>query len=409
MCKTTETFAPIAPADGWHRFMSEAETVEYLQKAEIGLLPKTADTLRPIIYRGLYSDGLQVVQVLGYIDEYTLVIALDGQPHCISAAYLLEMQTGRKKALEQLGLGDAACMRGVDCPTYCVIDVETPNHRNDRISSIGLALIVEGCITETRNYLVNPEVEFDEFNSQLTGLTTLDVQDSPTLPEVWAEISNMVTGSIVVAHNAPFDLTVLCKALAAYGIVCPPLDYFDTVRLARFALSGLPNHRLDTLCRYYNITLNHHQADSDSLACAQIFMRLQSWADAPATWDWTAKAQHSPSVHHTQRNQSVPIHTQPLVTGKTDLDGKRVCLSGEFVTGKKADVAVALEREGAIICPGVNKKLDYLIIGEMGSDAWSGGSAGGTKIKRAVELQNQGVPVKIIREHEIFALSETEV
>ncbi len=53
MCKATETFAPIAPTDGWHRFESEAEAIEYLQKEKIGLLPKTADTLRPIIYRGV--------------------------------------------------------------------------------------------------------------------------------------------------------------------------------------------------------------------------------------------------------------------------------------------------------------------------------------------------------------------
>ncbi|MCD8368586.1 MAG: hypothetical protein LUC48_11330 [Clostridiales bacterium] len=300
-------------------------------------------------------------------------------------------------------------MKETDCPTYCVIDVETPNHRNDRISSIGLALIVDGSIAETRSYLVNPEVEFDAFNSQLTGLTAVDVQDSPTLPEVWAEISDMVTDAIVVAHNAPFDLTVLCKALAAYGIECPPLDYFDTVRLARFALPGLPNHRLDTLCQYYDIALDHHQADSDSLACAQIFVRLQSWADAPDNWDWAARAQRSPHSHYAQCSQPGRIHAQPLVIGRIDLDGKRVCLSGEFVTGKKADVAAALERKGAVICSSVNKKLDYLIVGELGSDAWSGGSAGGTKIKRALELQDQGVPVKIVQEREIFILSETEV
>lgn len=105
MRETTETFIPIAPKEGWHQFTSESEAIEYLQQPGVGLLPKTADALRPLVYRGLYADDVQAVQVLGYVDEYTLVISLNGQPHCISAAYLLEMQTGRKKALERLGLG----------------------------------------------------------------------------------------------------------------------------------------------------------------------------------------------------------------------------------------------------------------------------------------------------------------
>lgn len=297
-------------------------------------------------------------------------------------------------------------MKETDCPTYCVIDVETPNRRNDRISSIGLVLIADGRIVETRSYLVNPEAEFDEFNSLLTGLTAETVQDSPTLPEVWAEVSDMVTSSIVVAHNAPFDLTVLRKAFAAYGIVCPPLDYFDTVRLSRKALPDLPDHRLDTLCWHYGIPLDHHQAGSDSLACAQIFMQLHRDTDQPSCWDWTVKPSHKA---HNPRRKPVRHEGQPIVMEGISLNGKRVCLTGEFAVGKRADVSAALEQVGATSCPSVTKKLDYLIVGELGSPAWSGGSSGGAKIKRVLELQTRGIPVKIIREREIFTLSESEV
>lgn len=293
--------------------------------------------------------------------------------------------------------------------TYCVIDVETPNHRNDRISSIGIVRIANGSITETRSYLVNPEAEFDPINARLTGLTADDVQDSPTLPEIWAEVAPMVTGAVVVAHNAPFDLTVLCKALAAYGIACPPLEYFDTVQLAKVALPDLPDHRLDTLCSHYGIALDHHQAGSDSVACAQLFVRLQERAGSPRRWDWAAKGQRPPRSHQAQHSQPTHIHTHPLIVGNVDFDGKRVCLSGEFATGSKADIAAALEQRGAVIRTCVSKRLHYLIVGELGSDAWSGGSAGGRKIRQAQELQAQGASIKILRELEIFAPMRVEV
>ena len=47
---------------------------------------------------------------------------------------------------------------------YFVFDVETPNGSNDRISSIGFVLIEDSQITETGEYLVNPEVRFRDKN-----------------------------------------------------------------------------------------------------------------------------------------------------------------------------------------------------------------------------------------------------
>jgi DNA polymerase III epsilon subunit-like protein len=42
--------------------------------------------------------------------------------------------------------------------------------------------------------------------------------------------------------------------------------------MGRKALPALPNHRLNTLCEYYGIDLNHHHAGSDSQACAQLLL-----------------------------------------------------------------------------------------------------------------------------------------
>jgi DNA polymerase-3 subunit epsilon len=164
---------------------------------------------------------------------------------------------------------------------FAVFDVETPNSRNDRMSAIGIALVEGGTVTDTFFSLVNPEQSFDPFNIQLTGITPEMAAAAPTFGELWPRLENYFTGSLLVAHNAPFDMGVLAKCLRAYGIAWQgSADYVCTVRMSRKCFPGLPNHKLNTLCACLDITLDHHQADSDSCACAQVLLRcLAAGAD----------------------------------------------------------------------------------------------------------------------------------
>ena len=90
----------------------------------------------------------------------------------------------------------------------------------------------------------------------------------------------MMENGLLVAHNAVFDLGVLKKCLEGYGIDWTPYTrYLCTVQMGRRLLPGI-SHRLNALCDYYGIMLNHHQAASDSRACAEILMRyMEKGAD----------------------------------------------------------------------------------------------------------------------------------
>ena len=89
-----------------------------------------------------------------------------------------------------------------------------------------------------------------------------------------------MSSGLLVAHNAVFDLGVLKKCLDYYEIDWKPYArYLCTVQMGRRILPGM-SHKLNTLCDYYGIALNHHQAESDSHACAEILLRyLESGAD----------------------------------------------------------------------------------------------------------------------------------
>lgn len=158
---------------------------------------------------------------------------------------------------------------------YIAFDVETPNRMNNRICALGVSLIDINGIIQTKEFLVNPESDFDYFNISLTGITPSMVEFAPTFPSIWAEIEPFFTENTVIAHNALFDLCVLQKTLSAYNLSAPILRYVCTMKMARSILSQVENCKLPTICAYYGIPLNHHSAGSDSEACANILKHFE--------------------------------------------------------------------------------------------------------------------------------------
>lgn len=156
---------------------------------------------------------------------------------------------------------------------YIVFDTETPNSANNRISAIGISVIERGDIIKELYYLVNLETEFDAFNIWLTNITPKAVGDKPTFPEVWKRIEPVMSSGLLIAHNAPFDMSVLAKCLQHYNIDWVPYVYYAcTCQIGRVCLPDMPDYKLDTLCTQLNIPLNHHSASSDSHACAELLL-----------------------------------------------------------------------------------------------------------------------------------------
>ena len=76
---------------------------------------------------------------------------------------------------------------------FIAFDVETPNSANDRMSAIGITVLEDGAITEEFYSLVDPETDFDYFNTVLTGIDEDKVRGAPTFPELWPRL--------VLGHN----------------------------------------------------------------------------------------------------------------------------------------------------------------------------------------------------------------
>jgi len=99
------------------------------------------------------------------------------------------------------------------------------------------------------------------------------VAGKPTFSELWEQIEPILSSGLLIAHNAPFDMGVLAQCLNDYQIAWQPFAcYACTCAMGRACYPNLSNHRLNTLCDYLHLDLDHHNAGSDSRACAELLL-----------------------------------------------------------------------------------------------------------------------------------------
>jgi NAD-dependent DNA ligase len=101
-----------------------------------------------------------------------------------------------------------------------------------------------------------------------------------------------------------------------------------------------------------------------------------------------------PSPGEPQAATSLPL-CQP--SPSVSFQDKTFCFTGVFSYGKRSDCVSAIQARGGISLDGITKKLNYLVIGDIGSEAWKHSSFG-NKIIKAVEYRDSGLPLNIISE-----------
>lgn len=161
---------------------------------------------------------------------------------------------------------------------FVVFDLETTGAKAPpcRITEIGAYRVKNGIVAEEYHTLVNPEMPIPPFIQGLTGISDDMVKDAPKFREVADDFLAFIGDSVLVAHNAGFDMRFLNhevgKVYEDYRVGNPSLC---TVQLSRKLLPDVENHKLKTLAQYFSVSLvNHHRATDDARATATIFVNL---------------------------------------------------------------------------------------------------------------------------------------
>lgn len=160
--------------------------------------------------------------------------------------------------------------------TYVVFDLETTGFSpiNHKIIEIGAVKVEQGTITERFSSFVNPEVPIPFKIEELTGIRDDMVLNAPKIEEILPQFLSFCEGSVMVAHNAGFDMSFISKNSERQGLDCA-FTIVDTVALARVLLPQLNRFKLDTVAKALKISLeNHHRAVDDAACTAEIFVKF---------------------------------------------------------------------------------------------------------------------------------------
>ena len=163
--------------------------------------------------------------------------------------------------------------------TFVVVDLETTGGSPAEcgITEIGAVKVRGGEVVGELQTLVNPGAPIPSFISVLTGITDTMVAGAPRIEAALPAFLEFAAGSVLVAHNAGFDISFLKAAARRTEHEWPGFPVLDTVHLARQLVhrDEAPNHRLATLARLFRATTTpDHRALHDARATVDVLHGL---------------------------------------------------------------------------------------------------------------------------------------
>jgi len=167
--------------------------------------------------------------------------------------------------------------------TFVIVDLETTGaspKKGAAITEIGAVKVKSGQYLGNFESFVNPLTPIPDYITQMTGITDLMLAKAPVIDEIlpaFLKFAGNAEETIIVAHNAPFDLSFLKSAAKELDLDWPKFKTLDTVTIARQVLSkeDVPNCKLSTLAQFFGTkTEPNHRALDDAKATTEILHGL---------------------------------------------------------------------------------------------------------------------------------------
>lgn len=163
--------------------------------------------------------------------------------------------------------------------TYVVFDFETTglSARYNKIIEFGAVKIEHGNITKRMDILINPKCKLPANIVKLTHITDEMLAGQPTIEKALPQIMEFIGDSILVTHNASFDIAFLNQALIDNGSEPIKNGVVDTYTISQYVFPDARNHNLGALCRHLEVeydTSDAHRADYDAKVLADAWLVL---------------------------------------------------------------------------------------------------------------------------------------
>ena len=164
---------------------------------------------------------------------------------------------------------------------YVALDVETTGfspQNGDRVIEIGAVAIEGQSIADEFSSLIDVDKKIPRQVQQVHGITNKMLSGKPKPDEVLPEFYKFIAGSILIAHNASFDIGFLRHEFALLGMSLNNRS-LCTLKMSRKHYPHLPNHKLETVSRYLLgescEQMQMHRALYDAKLAAMIWLEME--------------------------------------------------------------------------------------------------------------------------------------
>lgn len=158
---------------------------------------------------------------------------------------------------------------------FTAIDFETATGKRSSACAVGIVTVKNGAITEEYYSLIRPPDNlYFGMNIAVHGIRPADTAEAPTFAELYPEIKKRLQNRTLVAHNEVFDRSVLRRTMEFHDLDYAELALADrwecTMRI--YKAKGFVPYKLNACCDRLGIALRHHEALSDAIGCARLYL-----------------------------------------------------------------------------------------------------------------------------------------
>jgi len=157
---------------------------------------------------------------------------------------------------------------------FAFLDVETTGldpASGDRICEIAVIKTIDGQVADEFVTIVNPGRNIPERAISIHGITQVMVNRAPLFRDIAKDLLGFLNDTVIVAHNAKFDLEFLSSELKNLNQSLPENEVIDTLGIARRYYS-FPSNSLGEIARYIGLPIDEeHRALADVTTTKDIF------------------------------------------------------------------------------------------------------------------------------------------
>lgn len=158
--------------------------------------------------------------------------------------------------------------------TFVAFDTETTGFspRNDRIIEIGAVKFRGDKVIAEKSWLVHPGRRIPPWATDVHGITNEDVASQPSFKEVYPEFLEFARGSVLMAHNARFDVSFMAEEIRRAGFPLPGNLVVDSLPLFRKWFPAARSYSLAAVARHAEVDTDVlHRALADTLYVVLVF------------------------------------------------------------------------------------------------------------------------------------------